>query len=99
PLPESSPDIVFGMKVALAGVLLGALPLWSQEDHQQHEHMVAGLGSVNFANSCAPSAQAPFARAIALLHSFGYEEARSAFADAATADPACAMAQWGVAMT
>jgi hypothetical protein len=73
--------------------------LWGQEDHSQHEHVVAGLGSVNFANSCAPSSQKQFAHAIALLHSFGYEEARSAFADVATSDPSCAMAQWGVAMT
>ncbi|MCU1275724.1 MAG: repeat protein, partial [Bryobacterales bacterium] len=38
-------------------------------------------------------------RAVALLHSFGYEEARRAFEDVAAADPACAIAHWGVAMT
>jgi hypothetical protein len=38
-------------------------------------------------------------RAVALLHSFGYEEARLAFAEAAKADPSCGMAHWGVART
>ncbi|HTM49791.1 MAG TPA: hypothetical protein VL285_13950 [Bryobacteraceae bacterium] len=36
---------------------------------------------------------------MALLHSFGYEAARITFNDAAKADPACAMAHWGVART
>src|SRR5438477_331100 len=36
---------------------------------------------------------------VALLHSFGYEESRLAFHDAAKADPACSMAYWGVART
>src|SRR5262249_12588015 len=38
-------------------------------------------------------------RGVALLHSFGYEEARLSFTDAAKADPTCAMAHWGVART
>src|SRR5258707_10103285 len=44
-------------------------------------------------------AQKSISRAVALLHSFGYEEARIAFIDAAKADPACGMAHWGVART
>ncbi|AXC14781.1 TPR repeat protein [Acidisarcina polymorpha] len=34
-----------------------------------------------------------------MLHSFWYEEARKQFASVAHADPSCAMAQWGLAMT
>src|SRR5262249_18625947 len=40
---------------------------------------------------------ASISRGVALLHSFGYEEARLAFRDAARADPGCAIAYWGVA--
>jgi hypothetical protein len=36
---------------------------------------------------------------VALLHSFGYEEARGAFTEVAASDPTCAIANWGVAMT
>jgi len=59
----------------------------------------AQLGRVAFATSCTAAAQTPFERGVALLHSFWYEEAARAFQDAATADPGCAMAYWGRAMT
>jgi hypothetical protein len=71
----------------------------AQEDHSRHQHGVAGLGTVNFPTSCNASAQKWISRGVALLHSFGYEEARAAFGEAAKADPVCAMAYWGVART
>lgn len=79
-------------------ILIGTLAA-AQEDHSKHQHAVAGLGTVNFPTSCNASAQKLMSRGAALLHSFGYEEARLAFNDAAIADPACAMAHWGVART
>ncbi len=74
-----------------------AVLLTAQEDHSQHQHAVAGLGTVDFPTSCNAAAQKSISRATALLHSFGYEESRIAFNNAAKADPACAMAYWGVA--
>ena len=71
----------------------------AQEDHSQHSHAVAGLGTVDFPVSCNAPAQALISRGAALLHSFGYEESRLTFNNAAKADPACAMAYWGVART
>lgn len=60
---------------------------------------VERLGSVSFPTSCAPGTKASFERGIALMHSFWYEEAAAQFRSAAAADPHCAMAQWGLAMT
>jgi tetratricopeptide (TPR) repeat protein len=57
------------------------------------------IGEVHFLISCDPSMQKPFNRAVALLHSFWYDEAKRAFAAVAESDPRCAMAHWGVAMT
>src|SRR5437870_4152985 len=57
------------------------------------------IGQVRFPISCAPSVQKPFERAVALLHSFWYLEAAKAFTQIAQADPDCAMAYWGLAMT
>ncbi|HEY6146618.1 MAG TPA: hypothetical protein VIZ69_02935 [Thermoanaerobaculia bacterium] len=73
----------------------------AQEDHTQHSHgaTVESLGTVHFPVSCKPDVQPAFTRAVALLHSFGYEESRNAFASVAEKDPACGMAQWGIAMT
>ncbi len=79
-------------------ILGGALAI-AQEHASQHQHAVAGLGTVGFPTSCNASAQKLISRGAALLHSFGYEEARVAFSGAARADPACAMAHWGVART
>jgi tetratricopeptide (TPR) repeat protein len=58
-----------------------------------------GVGKVTFPITCAPDVQSDFARGVALLHSFFYEEARRVFTSMAERDPKCAMAQWGIAMT
>src|ERR1044071_9743756 len=69
------------------------------QDHA-HSHAVGEkLGTVDFPVSCRREAAATFTRATALLHSFGYEEARRGFEDVARLDPKCGMAQWGIAMT
>ena len=58
----------------------------------------AGLGEVEFPTSCTEGAQARFDEGLILLHHMMYVQAEAAFQDAAEADPACAMAQWGIAM-
>ena len=58
-----------------------------------------GVGKVTFPITCTPEAQSDFARGVALLHSFFYEEARRVFTSVSERDPKCAMAQWGIAMT
>ena len=58
-----------------------------------------GLGKVIFPNSCSSSAQGPFLKGIAQLHSFQYAAAESAFTEATHADSNCAIAYWGLAMS
>src|SRR6476646_4155363 len=58
-----------------------------------------GLGKIHFPNSCAEAAQSPFLAGIAQLHSFQYAAAEKAFTEVTQADPKCAMAYWGLAMT
>jgi tetratricopeptide (TPR) repeat protein len=55
------------------------------------------LGTVSFANSCAEAVQPQLQRAVALLHSFWWEEANAAFLDVLGRDPGCAIATWGIA--
>jgi tetratricopeptide (TPR) repeat protein len=57
------------------------------------------LGTVSFSTSCAQSVTHDFDRAVALLHSFSYTASEQAFRGVAAADPSCAMAHWGVAMS
>jgi tetratricopeptide (TPR) repeat protein len=72
----------------------------SDDPMQQHHHDAnEKLGTVSFPISCAHASQKSFERGVALLHSFGYEEAEEQFTAITKADPACAMAHWGVAMS
>lgn len=72
----------------------------AQEDHSRHDHgAISGLGTVHFPISCSVPAQEKFTRGVALLHSFGYEEAAQVFSEIGGAEPNCGMAYWGVAMT
>src|SRR5713226_1985831 len=81
----------------LAYLCSGSLALAAQEHH--HELSTEEVGSVHFLTSCAKGVELSFNRAVALLHSFQYEQARHAFSEISAQDPTCAMAQWGVAMS
>ncbi len=66
---------------------------------QQHAHHgTERLGRVVFPISCSAAAQQGFERAMALLHSFWWEEGERAFQAVATADSTCAMTYWGLAL-
>ena len=87
-----------------ACLLLGticALPGFAVDDdmHGHHHDANEKLGKVSFPISCAAGSQAEFERGVALLHSFGYEEAGEQFSEIAKKDPSCAMAHWGIAMS
>ncbi len=56
-----------------------------------------GLGKVKFQNSCSPAVQKKLQDAVAMLHSFFYTAATSAFEDVGREDQRCAIAAWGYA--
>jgi hypothetical protein len=56
------------------------------------------FGSVTFDLSGTQKVKDDFNLAVALLHSFEYDEAEKVFAKIIDEDPECAMAYWGVAM-
>lgn len=57
------------------------------------------VGTVRFAISCSATAQPMFNHAVALLHSFAFSQATSGFTGVLQADPRCAMAWWGIALS
>jgi len=75
-------------------VLAASIAAAPVQDFHQH----GSYGTVRFANSCAASVQPPFARGMALLHSFEFGPAIDAFAEAGRADPSCGIAVWGIAL-
>src|SRR3954462_8599090 len=68
-------------------------PLVAQDDVDQQ------LGNVHFKISCNEVAQRRFDRAMRYQHSYWYLNAKDVFEEALKADPTCAMAQWGIALT
>ncbi len=96
--------------LALTGAVLSALffaPSSSpaQEGRQCHDPSSPSLGDLSKVGTCrfpisgGRALRNDFNRALAVLHSFWYQEARLAFQDLAKKDPHCAMAHWGIAMT
>jgi hypothetical protein len=86
-------------KIAMlvASCVVCALPVRSQETHSHPPP--EKLGKVSFPTSCAPRVARDFERSVALLHSFAYAAAEQSFRMVAAADPTCAMAHWGIAMS
>ena len=90
------------MRNNLRALLAASVSLWvmtaaAQDESRPDES--SKVGEVNFAVSCGLPAQQKFNRAVAILHSFWYEEAGSAFNDVIKTDPSCAMGYWGIAMS
>jgi tetratricopeptide (TPR) repeat protein len=83
--------------IAAAGVAMLAAgsprPASTQSDVDRQ------LGNVHFKTSCNEVAQRRFDRAMRYQHSYWYLNAKEIFEEAFKADPTCAMAQWGVALT
>jgi tetratricopeptide (TPR) repeat protein len=55
------------------------------------------LGKVSFPTSCDRKVQPQFDRAVAMLHSFWFQQGEKAFREILERDPSCAIANWGIA--
>src|SRR5215207_492889 len=86
--------IWFGLAAVYAVVATNA-PLSAMAQQPPEEQ----LGTVHFATSCNEVAQRRFDRGMRYQHSYWYVQAKEVFEEALKADPTCAMAQWGVALT
>ncbi|MEO8349102.1 MAG: hypothetical protein ABI610_09335 [Acidobacteriota bacterium] len=82
-----------------AALLVCAARVLADTGHDHKEGDPAKLGTVHFPISCGAAAQKKFDAALATLHSFWYAKSEKAFSDIASAEPGCAMAHWGVAMS
>ena len=86
--------------IVLCLVAAATGPMFADDDmHGHHHDATEKLGKVSFPIACGVGSQAEFERGVALLHSFGYEEAEEQFTEVMKKDPGCAMAHWGIAMS
>jgi hypothetical protein len=82
---------------AALGAAYSAPAVLAQEPHA-HPHDTGKLGTVSFPVSCSPEAGKRFEHAMAVLHSFWWDEGVPAFNAVLEADSTCAMAYWGLAV-
>ena len=94
PLPRSRPGIAGLIVLATCW----AAPLARAQEHEGHVHGGERLGRVVFPVSCAPAARPRFEHAMAVLHSFWWEQGERAFSEVVTPDSNCARAWWGLAL-
>src|SRR5947207_10248427 len=81
-------------------LFFGSADLRSARAAQEHEHPFPEKQRVvSFPTSLSATVQKELERAVSLLHSFAYSAAEKSFRDVVNADPKCAMAHWGIAMT
>ena len=83
----------------VAALLALAAPAFAQHEMADEPVDLGRVGAVHFPVTCLPERQGEFDQAVALLHSFFYEESERRFRAIADAQPHCAMAWWGVAMS
>jgi tetratricopeptide (TPR) repeat protein len=76
--------------VTVCVLLLSCISLAQQKPLEQ-------LGKVSFPTSCDAKVQAQFDRAVAMLHSFWFQQGEKAFREILERDPSCAIANWGIA--
>jgi hypothetical protein len=84
----------------VGGLVLMAVPAIAQPHQHQHDHPAGAtenVGRVRFQTSCDAHVQPTFEKAVAMLHSFWFEEAAATFKQVAERDPQCARAYWGLA--
>ncbi len=84
-----------GLAAMVAVLALTVPSTWSQQGIDPSDR----IGKVSFPVSCKPAVQKAFDQAVAILHSFWYLESAKAFTAVTQADPDCAIAYWGIAMS
>jgi hypothetical protein len=88
------------MKMLAFTTLCFCTAVLPQLHSQDHNHAsTETLGSVSFNTSCKPTVQPQFNRAVALMHSFQFGSAIQGFNAVLAADPKCAIAEWGIALS
>ncbi|MDE2062734.1 MAG: hypothetical protein KGJ00_10000 [Bradyrhizobium sp.] len=86
-------ELLLGATLAATAALTAGFPALAQDANDQK------LGKVHFATTCNEVAQRRFDRAMRYQHSFWYAQSKEIYEEALKADPTCAIAYWGIALS
>jgi Tfp pilus assembly protein PilF len=89
----SKASMAMAVAIAAAAGLSCGPPAYAEDDAEQR------FGTVHFETSCNETAQRRFDRGMRYQHSFWYRESKEIFEDVLKADPECAIAYWGIALS
>src|SRR5271168_5565989 len=84
---------LIAVTIACVATFGSCAPVIAQDNADQK------LGTVHFATSCNETAQRRFDRAMRYQHSFWYRASKEIYEEALKADPECAIAYWGIALS
>ncbi|MCC4596149.1 hypothetical protein NRY95_00735 [Xanthomonas campestris pv. phormiicola] len=94
------PGVMSAKRFVVAYLLAIVVAADASAHDPMHDHAaMERLGSVSFATSCNAAAQPRFDRAVALMHSFQFGPAIEGYRAVLEADPSCAIAYWGIALS
>ena len=85
-------SMILVLAASAASVISLSQPAVAQADNEK-------LGKVHFDTSCKPDAQKLFDQGMLYQHSFWYRASQKSFEDTLKADPDCAIAYWGIALS
>src|SRR3954468_22494073 len=87
------------LRSSLAAAFSAVLAAGIAQSAAAQEAAEQRLGAVHFETSCNEAAQRRFDRGLRYQHSFWYRASKEIFEDALKADPECAIAYWGIALS
>src|SRR4030081_3053936 len=87
------------IRIAVSVAVMAAISMSAGTPALAQDAAGTQFGTVHFATSCNEVAQRRFDRAMRYQHSFWYRESQAIFEDVLKADPQCAIALWGVALS
>src|ERR1044072_1532086 len=93
PVMSRDLGLFFATAAAVAATALPVPALAQQDDIEKQ------FGIVHFETSCNETAQRRFDRAMRYQHSFWYQSSKEIFEETIKADPDCAIAYWGIALS
>jgi len=85
-------SMILVLAASAASVISLSQPAVAQADNEK-------LGKVHFDTSCKPDAQKLFDQGMLYQHSFWYRASQKSFEETLKADPDCAIAYWGIALS
>src|SRR6516225_3257066 len=97
--PNSWRSLQEAIMISRSVVVAGALSIACVAQPAHSTGADKQLGKVHFETSCKPAAQKLFDRGMLYQHSFWYSAAKRTFDDVLKADPDCAIAYWGIALS